>query len=193
MYENDLQLLYLLPHLKLLHPNDDVNKSQSSNDTYPTAMHIAAYEALNGKLLPAVSVMRKKLLELEKENSGIVKTGRTHLQDAVPLTLGQEISGWRSMLDHSEDMILSAADPLKEMALGATAVGTGLNAPDGFDELSAGFIKEELGSDYITAGNKFHSLTSKDGLVFAHGAMKALAADLMKIANDVRWLASGPR
>ena len=178
---------------KLLHPNDDVNKSQSSNDTYPTAMHIAAYEALNGKLLPAVSVMRKKLLELEKENSGIVKTGRTHLQDAVPLTLGQEISGWRSMLDHSEDMILSAAGPLKEMALGATAVGTGLNAPDGFDELSAGFIKEELGSDYITAGNKFHSLTSKDGLVFAHGAMKALAADLMKIANDVRWLASGPR
>lgn len=178
---------------KLLHPNDDVNKSQSSNDTFPTAMHIAAYEALSGRLLPALSVMKEKLLELEKENADIVKTGRTHLQDAVPLTLGQEISGWRSMLDHSEEMIKSAAGPLWEMALGATAVGTGLNAPEGFDVLAAKYIKEELGGDYLTATNKFHSLTSKDGLVFAHGAVKALAADLMKIANDVRWLASGPR
>lgn len=178
---------------KLLHPNDDVNKSQSSNDTYPTAMHIAAQQVLSKRLVPALNAMRDQLEALEEENTGIVKTGRTHLQDAVPVTLGQEISGWRSMLDHSSEMIESAEGPLKELALGATAVGTGLNAPKGFDVLSAKYISEELGTEYVTAKNKFHSLTSKDGIVFAHGALKALAADLMKIANDVRWLASGPR
>lgn len=178
---------------KLLHPNDDANKSQSSNDTFPTAMHIAAHEVLSGKLLPALKVMRDELLRLEKENKDIVKTGRTHLQDAVPITLGQEISGWRSMLDHADGMIKDSMASLREMALGATAVGTGLNAPDGFDELAAGFISEALDADYVTAENKFHSLTSKDAVVFSHGALKALAADLMKIANDVRWLASGPR
>ncbi|MBQ4467667.1 MAG: class II fumarate hydratase [Firmicutes bacterium] len=178
---------------KLLHPNDDVNKSQSSNDTFPTAMHISANEAIRNKLIPALNIMKDQLIALEKENADVVKTGRTHLQDAVPLTLGQEISGWRSMLEHSEEMILGSAAPLEEMALGATAVGTGLNAPEGFDVLAAKYIKEKLDGNYITAKNKFHSLTSKDGLVFAHGAMKALAADLMKIANDVRWLASGPR
>ncbi len=178
---------------KLLHPNDDVNKSQSSNDTFPTAMHISANEAIRNKLIPALDIMKDQLIALEKENADVVKTGRTHLQDAVPLTLGQEISGWRSMLEHSEEMILGSAAPLEEMALGATAVGTGLNAPEGFDVLAAKYIKEELDGNYTTAKNKFHSLTSKDGLVFAHGAMKALAADLMKIANDVRWLASGPR
>lgn len=178
---------------KLLHPNDDVNKSQSSNDTYPTAMHIAAYEVLNKKLLPALALMRDKLLELEKENAGIIKTGRTHLQDAVPITLGQEISGWRSMLDHAEKMIEDTMGPLRELALGATAVGTGLNAPKGFDKLAAAFIGAELSADYVTAENKFHSLTSKDAMVYSHGAMKALAADLLKIANDIRFLASGPR
>lgn len=178
---------------KLLHPNDDVNKSQSSNDTYPTAMHIAAYEVLSKKLLPALALMRDKLLELEKENAGIIKTGRTHLQDAVPITLGQEISGWRSMLDHAEKMIEDTMGPLRELALGATAVGTGLNAPKGFDKLAAAFIGAELSADYVTAENKFHSLTSKDAMVYSHGAMKALAADLLKIANDIRFLASGPR
>ena len=178
---------------KLLHPNDDVNKSQSSNDTFPTAMHIAACEATVNKLLPAIGVMRGQFLKLEEENSEVVKTGRTHLQDAVPLTLGQEISGWRSMLDHAYEMIEAALPGLKELALGGTAVGTGLNAPEGFDVLVAEKISEELGSKYITADNKFHSLTSKDAFVYMHGALKALAADLMKIANDVRWLASGPR
>ena len=178
---------------KLLHPNDDVNKSQSSNDTYPTAMHIAAHEVLSKRLLPALAFMRDKLLELEEENAGIIKTGRTHLQDAVPITLGQEISGWRSMLDHAEKMIRDTTGPLKELALGATAVGTGLNAPEGFDQLVAGYIGEVLCTDYITAENKFHSLTSKDAMVYSHGAMKALAADLLKIANDIRFLASGPR
>ena len=178
---------------KLLHPNDDVNKSQSSNDTFPTAMHIAAYQALAEKTLPSLENMKEQLLALEKENADIVKTGRTHLQDAVPLTLGQEISGWRSMLEHSESMIRASIEPLKELALGATAVGTGLNAPKGFDRLVAGYISEEMDAELVTAENKFHSLTSKDGIVFSHGALKALAADLMKIANDVRWLSSGPR
>lgn len=178
---------------KLLHPNDDVNKSQSSNDTFPTAMHIAAGEVIKKRLLPSLRIMRNQLKTLEEENSEIVKTGRTHLQDAVPVTLGQEISGWRSMLDHAEKMITDSAAPLREMALGATAVGTGLNAPKGFDKLAASYIAEALDADCVTAENKFHSLTSKDAVVFSHGALKALAADLMKIANDVRWLASGPR
>lgn len=178
---------------KLLHPNDHINKSQSSNDTFPTAMHIAAVTVIEDKLIPALDVMTATLKRLEDENKDIVKTGRTHLQDAVPLTLGQEISGWTSMLEHSREMIATSLKPLRELALGGTAVGTGLNAPEGFDEVVAEEISNITGKEFITAPNKFHSLTSKDGIVFCHGAMKALAADLMKIANDVRWLASGPR
>ena len=178
---------------KLLHPNDDINMSQSSNDTFPTAMHIAAVEALEGKVLPAIDLLTATLRRLEKENEGIVKSGRTHLQDATPITFSQEISGWRSSLEKDRAMLLLALPQLKELALGGTAVGTGLNAPEGFDRLVAQEISALTGRDFRTAENKFHALTSKDELVFAHGALKALAANLMKIANDVRWLASGPR
>lgn len=178
---------------KLIHPNDHVNKSQSSNDTFPTAMHIAALTAIDDKVLPQLRALRDELQKLEREYADIIKTGRTHLQDATPLTLGQEISGWRSMLEHCEKYIESAMEGLRELALGGTAVGTGLNAPAGFDVLSAKYIREITGKQFVTAENKFHSLTSKDAVVFCHGALKALAGDLMKIANDVRWLASGPR
>lgn len=178
---------------KLLHPNDHVNKSQSSNDTFPTAMHIAAVRAVEDQLLPSLRVLKDTLIKLENEYMGIVKTGRTHLQDATPLTLGQEISGWRSMLDHCEKMLLDSIPQLKELALGGTAVGTGLNAHKDFGKESALEISRLTGKDFVTAENKFHSLNSKDGLVFVHGAIKALATNLMKIANDVRWLASGPR
>lgn len=177
----------------LLHPNDHVNKSQSSNDTFPTAMHIAALVSVEDKLLPALAELRDTLLGLENAYMDMVKTGRTHLQDATPLTLGQEISGWRSMLDHCMVMIDNSLNGLRELALGGTAVGTGLNAHKDFGPVSAEEISKITGKDFVTAGNKFHSLTSKDALVFAHGGLKALAADLMKIANDVRWLASGPR
>lgn len=178
---------------QLLHPNDHVNKSQSSNDTFPTAMHIAAVISMEERLLPAISLLRDTLNQLEKQYMDIVKTGRTHLQDATPITLGQEISGWRSMLDHCEDMINGSMKGLRELALGGTAVGTGLNAHPNFCREAAKEISKTSASSFITAENKFHSLTAKDALVFAHGALKALAADLMKIANDVRWLASGPR
>lgn len=178
---------------KLLHPNDHVNKSQSSNDTFPTAMHIAAVLSVEDQLLPALAELRDTLRNLETSYMGIVKTGRTHLQDATPLTLGQEISGWRSMLDHCETMIRGSLSGLRELALGGTAVGTGLNAHKDFGRVSALEISEITGKEFVTAENKFHSLTSKDALVYAHGGLKALAADLMKIANDVRWLASGPR
>lgn len=178
---------------KLLHPNDHVNKSQSSNDTFPTAMHIAAVVSVEDKLLPALTELRDTLQNLEVTYTDLVKTGRTHLQDATPLTLGQEISGWRSMLDHCMVMIGGALSGLRELALGGTAVGTGLNAHQDFGRASAAEISKITGKEFVTAENKFHSLTSKDALVFAHGALKALAADLMKIANDVRWLASGPR
>ena len=178
---------------KLLHPNDHVNKSQSSNDTFPTAMHIAAVVSVEDKLLPALTGLRDTLQNLEVTYTDLVKTGRTHLQDATPLTLGQEISGWRSMLDHCLVMIGGALSGLRELALGGTAVGTGLNAHKDFGRASAAEISKITGKEFVTAENKFHSLTSKDALVFAHGALKALAADLMKIANDVRWLASGPR
>ena len=177
----------------LLHPNDHVNCSQSSNDTFPTAMHIAALIAAEDRVVPAVNRLRDILKGLEEEYMGIVKTGRTHLQDATPLTLGQEISGWRSMLDHDAGQILEASAALKELALGGTAVGTGLNAHRDFAARSAEEISRITGKDFVTAENKFHALTSKSGLVYTHGAFKALAADLMKIANDVRWLASGPR
>ncbi|MBP5361644.1 MAG: class II fumarate hydratase [Ruminococcus sp.] len=178
---------------KLLHPNDDINMSQSSNDTFPTAMHIAAVIALEDKVIPAIDTLVETFKRLEAENEGIVKSGRTHLQDATPIKFSQEISGWRSSLEKDRKMILSSCEELKELALGGTAVGTGLNAPAGFAEKSAEAISELTGKKFITAPNKFHSLTSKDEIVFAHGALKALAADMMKIANDVRWLASGPR
>ena len=178
---------------KVLHPNDDVNMSQSSNDTFPTAMHIAAVTILEDKLIPAVSSLIETFKRLEKENEGIVKSGRTHLQDATPITFSQEISGWRSSLEKDIEIIKKSIEPLCELALGGTAVGTGLNAPDGFDEMVAKEISNLTGKPFKTAENKFHALTSKDELVFAHGAVKALACDMMKIANDIRWLASGPR
>ncbi len=178
---------------KILHPNDDVNMSQSSNDTFPTAMHIAAVLMLEDKLIPAAKTLIDTFIRLEKENEGIVKSGRTHLQDATPITFSQEISGWRSSLERDVELIKRAIEPLRELALGGTAVGTGLNAPKGFGELVAEKVTNLTGKKFITAGNKFHALTSKDELVFAHGAIKALACDMMKIANDVRWLASGPR
>ena len=178
---------------KLLHPNDHVNMSQSSNDTFPTAMHIAAVLETKTKLIPAMERMIAELERLEKENEGIIKTGRTHLQDATPITFSQEISGWRNMLEKSKKMIEMGLTEVAELALGGTAVGTGLNAPEGFAEAAAEEVSKLTGIKFITAENKFHSLTAKDEIVFAHGALKGLAANLMKIANDVRWLASGPR
>jgi len=178
---------------KLCHPNDDINMSQSSNDTFPTAMHIAAVTAIEDKLIPAAEDLIKEFKRLEKENEGIVKSGRTHLQDAVPISFSQEISGWRSSVEKDVKLLKTAVQPLKSLALGGTAVGTGLNAPKGFDVKVAEKVSDLTGKDFVTAENKFHALTSKDEMVFAHGAVKALACDMMKIANDVRWLASGPR
>lgn len=178
---------------KLLHPNDDINMSQSSNDTFPTAMHISAVLIIEDKLLPAIDTLVATFKRLEEENKGVVKSGRTHLQDATPITFPQEISGWRSSLERDRELLLLALNPLKELALGGTAVGTGLNAPKGFDVKVAEAVSALTGKNFRTAPNKFHALTSKDEIVFAHGAVKALAADMMKIANDVRWLASGPR
>ena len=178
---------------KLLHPNDDINKSQSSNDTFPTAMHIAAVITIEDKLFPAMDELIATFKKLEKENEGIVKSGRTHLQDAVPIAFSQEISGWRNMIEVTKEQLTLSLKGLKELALGGTAVGTGLNAPAGFDKEVAKQVSVLTGKDFVTAPNKFHALTSKDAIVFAHGAMKALACNLMKIANDVRWLASGPR
>ena len=178
---------------KALHPNDDVNMSQSSNDTFPTAMHIAAVLSIRERLLPEIDRLIETFLRLERENEGVVKTGRTHLQDATPIAFSQEISGWRTSLERDRELIERTLPPLRELALGGTAVGTGLNAPKGFDTAVAQAVSEITGREFRTAENKFHALTSRDELVFAHGALKALAADLMKIANDVRWLASGPR
>ncbi len=178
---------------KLLHPNDDINKSQSSNDTFPTAMHIAAVVAIEDNLFPAMDTLIATLKRLEEENEGIVKSGRTHLQDAVPIAFSQEISGWRNMIEKTKAQLTLALDGLKELALGGTAVGTGLNAPKGFAQEVAAQVSALTGKKFVTAENKYHALTSKDELVFAHGALKALACNLMKIANDVRWLASGPR
>lgn len=178
---------------KLCHPNDDINMSQSSNDTFPTALHISAVSVIEDKLFPAIDTLVATFKKLEKENEGIVKSGRTHLQDAVPISFDQEISGWRTSLERDKEMLASSLPYLKQLALGGTAVGTGLNAPKGFDSKVAEAVSKLTGKDFITAPNKFHALTSKDELVFAHGAIKALAADMMKIANDVRWLASGPR
>ena len=178
---------------KLVHPNDDVNKSQSSNDTYPTALHVASIIAIEEQLLPAILKLQKTLKEKSKKFESIVKIGRTHLQDATPLTLGQEISGWVEMLKKTYKMIVDSLDSVRELALGGTAVGTGLNTHPELGERVAKKLSELTGHDFITAPNKFHALTSHDALVFTHGAIKALCADMMKIANDVRWLASGPR
>lgn len=178
---------------KLLHPNDHSNMSQSSNDTFPTAMHIAAVMEIEDKLFPAIDRLTDTFTRLMAENEGIVKTGRTHLQDATPISFSQEISGWREMLIKSKAMLSLSLKGLHELALGGTAVGTGLNAPKGFDTEVAKAVAELTGKDFVTAPNKFHSLTSKDELVFAHGALKGLAADMMKMANDIRWLSSGPR
>ena len=178
---------------KLLHPNDHSNMSQSSNDTFPTAMHIAAVMEIEDKLFPAIDRLTDTFTRLMAENEGIVKTGRTHLQDATPISFSQEISGWREMLIKSKTMLTLSLKGLHELALGGTAVGTGLNAPNGFDTEVAKAVAELTGKDFVTAPNKFHSLTSKDELVFAHGALKGLAADMMKMANDIRWLSSGPR
>ncbi len=178
---------------KLLHPNDHVNMSQSSNDTFPTAMHIAAVTIIREKLLPAMDGLIETFKRLEAENEGIVKTGRTHLQDATPIRFSQEISGWRNMIEKTRAMIEAALPGISELALGGTAVGTGLNCPKEFGPVVARVVSELTGYPFTSAANKFHALTSKDDLVFMHGALKALAANLMKIANDVRWLASGPR
>lgn len=178
---------------KLVHPNDHVNKSQSSNDTFPTAMHIAALTAAEDHVLPALDGLAATFERLSAEYADVIKVGRTHLQDATPLTLGQEISGWSSSLRRDERMIRGAMEGVRELALGGTAVGTGLNALPTFGETVAQEISALTGKHFVTAPNKFHALTSKDELVYLHGAFKALAADLMKIANDVRLLASGPR
>ncbi|MCI6262858.1 MAG: class II fumarate hydratase [Olsenella sp.] len=179
--------------MKVLHPNDSVNRSQSSNDTFPTALHIAAVLALEEELLPEARNLVETLKRLEKENEGIVKSGRTHLQDAVPITFSQEISGWRGLVEAGIEDIEASLPGLLKLALGGTAVGTGLNAPEGFDKLVASKVAALTGQPFVTDPNKFHALTGKDAIVFSHGAVKALAANLMKIANDVRWLASGPR
>ena len=178
---------------KLVHPNDDVNRSQSSNDTFPTAMHIAALTAIEDRVLPGLDLLAGTLAGLSRRYENIIKTGRTHLQDATPLTLGQEISGWHAMLTQTRKMLTASCDGLRELALGGTAVGTGLNAMPEFGEQVAQEISALTGKSFVTAPNKFHALTSKDALVFSHGALKALAANLMKIANDVRLLSSGPR
>lgn len=179
--------------MKALHPNDSVNRSQSSNDTFPTALHIAAVLALEEELLPKARNLVETLKRLEKENEGIVKSGRTHLQDAVPIAFSQEISGWRGLVEAGIEDIEASLPGLLKLALGGTAVGTGLNAPEGFDKLVASKVAALTGQPFATDPNKFHALTGKDAIVFSHGAVKALAANLMKIANDVRWLASGPR
>ena len=178
---------------RLVHPNDDVNRSQSSNDVFPTAMHVAAVTAITGKLLPAIEKLRATLAQKSRDFDDIVKIGRTHLQDATPLTLGQEFSGYVAQLAHGEKHIRDGLPHLYELALGGTAVGTGLNAPAGYAEKVAAEIADLTGLPFVTAPNKFEALASCDALVHAHGALKTLAASLMKIANDVRWLASGPR
>ena len=176
-----------------VHPNDDVNMSQSSNDTFPTAMHVAAVTELEGRLLPALAAMIAALGKLEDENRGIVKSGRTHLQDATPIAFSQEISGWRASLTRDRDALAAATDALRALAIGGTAVGTGLNAPRGFGEAVAEELTALCGTPFTSAENKFSALTSLAPFVTAHGALKALAADMMKIANDIRWMASGPR
>jgi fumarate hydratase, class II len=178
---------------ELVHPNDDVNMSQSSNDTFPTAMHIAAYQAIYSGLLPVVDQFIETLNEKEAKFQDIIKIGRTHLQDATPLTLGQEVSGWRAMMEKSRHMIKDSLRQLVHLAIGGTAVGTGINAHPSFGDKVAQELENQTGIAFVSSDNKFHALTSHDEIVYVHGAIKALAADLMKVANDVRWLSSGPR
>ena len=178
---------------RILHPNDSVNRSQSSNDTFPTAMHIAAVLAVKRDLIPAARELVATFRRLEGENEGVIKSGRTHLQDAVPIAFSQEISGWRGLVETGVEQLEASLPMLYRLALGGTAVGTGLNAPEGFDTLVASKVAALTGEPFVTDPNKFHALTSKDAITFSHGAVKALAANMMKIANDVRWLASGPR
>lgn len=178
---------------RLLHPNDDVNHSQSSNDTFPSAMHIAAVTVLEQHLLPELNQMIAAMQKLEAQNENQIKIGRTHLQDATPLRFSQEISGWRAMLENNREMLHNAMASIRKLAIGATAVGTGLNAPNGFGNLVTQALSEQLGSEFHRDPNYFHALSAKDDMAFVHGALKALAANLMKIANDIRWLASGPR
>lgn len=178
---------------KLLHPNDDVNMSQSSNDTFPTAMHIAALSETTERLIPALKALIAEFERLEAEHAGVIKSGRTHLQDATPIAFSQEISGWRYLLKNNLEQIEASFFGLRKLALGGTAVGTGLNAPEGFAALAAEEISALCGIEFVSDENKFHALSGKDALCFSHGALRALAANLMKIANDVRWLASGPR
>ncbi len=187
------QLLSQSRSERRVHPNDTVNMSQSSNDTFPTALHISATLALTEHLLPAIHTLAATFERLERENAGVIKAGRTHLQDAVPIAFSQEISGWRGMLEASVAQIEATLPQLSQLALGGTAVGTGLNAPAGFDATVAKRVSELTGHDFVTDPNKFHALTAKDAVSFAHGALRTLAANMMKIANDVRWLASGPR
>ena len=182
-----------LDRARPVHPNDQVNLSQSSNDVFPTAMHVAAVYALEDQLLPALADLHRTLDEKAAEFAGIVKIGRTHLQDATPLTLGQEVSGWAALIASSTAQITSALDPLRALAIGGTAVGTGINAPTGFGAAVAAQLSRDTGRTFRAAANPFHALSAHDPLVFASGAVKGLAANLMKIANDVRWLASGPR
>ena len=178
---------------KCLHPNDDVNASQSSNDTFPSAMHIAAVVSIEQNLLPSLDSLIAAFEKLEQENADVIKIGRTHLQDATPIRFSQEISGWRAMLTESRAMIVDSLAHLRQLAIGGTAVGTGLNAPAGFDAAVCAELTALLGTAFVPDPNKFHALTSKDALVFTHGALKSLAANLWKIANDIRWLAAGPR
>ncbi|MCQ2567760.1 MAG: class II fumarate hydratase [Mogibacterium sp.] len=178
---------------KLLHPNDDVNLSQSSNDTFPTAMNIAAVLAVKELLIPSILGLRRTLQALMQANEGIVKCGRTHLQDATPISFSQEISGWEYSLALDQTYLENAVKPLLELAIGGTAVGTGLNAPATFGEETAAEIAAQTDLPFASCPNKFHALSSRDEFVYAHGAVKALAADLMKMANDIRWMASGPR
>lgn len=180
-------------HKEILHPNDTVNASQSSNDTFPAALHIMIAQKIHADLIPQLDLMIAQLKQLEKENEGIIKIGRTHLQDATPLYFSQELSGYRSMIEHNKQQILDSLKYIYELACGATAVGTGINCPKGFDEVVTKIISEKTNLPFVPDSNKFHALTSKDAVVYVSGALKALACNCMKIANDVRWLASGPR
>ncbi|MFQ3790917.1 class II fumarate hydratase [Staphylococcus nepalensis] len=176
-----------------IHPNDDVNKSQSSNDTFPTAMHVALYNEIEKKLEPALKILRNTFKEKEEKFNDVIKIGRTHLQDATPIRLGQEISGWRYMLDKCETLLNESKAHILNLAIGGTAVGTGINAHPDFGDKVAKFISKNTGYPFVSSENKFHALTAHDEVVQLHGSLKALATDLMKIANDIRWLASGPR
>lgn len=178
---------------KILHPNDDVNACQSSNDTFPTAMNIAALRSIEKNLFPAIDKLINAFIKLENDNPEVIKIGRTHLQDATPVKFCQEVSGWRGLLESSREMIVLSLSKLRKLAIGGTAVGTGLNAPADFDENVCNELTKCLDTLFVPDENKFRALTGKEAFVFAHGALKALTANLMKIANDIRWLSSGPR